>query len=102
MGGYARISGHLEDERTVFAATEVHCRLTLKVRFARNQSTNKNELIFAVSETEATCRMQLSRQKRMQPAWNDGIPSGRKDVTAHDWHDARIEIEIVPWGLEEK
>jgi hypothetical protein len=97
--GNARISGHLEDERTVFAATEVHCRLTLKVRFARNQSTNKNELIFAVSETEATCRMQLSRQKRMKPAWNDGIPSaGRKDVTAHDWHDARIEI--VPWGLE--
>jgi hypothetical protein len=35
----------------------------------------------------------------MKPAWNDGIPSaGRKDVTAHDWHDARIEI--VPWGLE--
>ena len=46
--------GHLDDESTVFAATDVHSRLTLKVRLAKNQNTNKIKLIFAISETEAT------------------------------------------------
>jgi hypothetical protein len=50
----------------VLAATEVHCRLILNVRLARNQSTNKIELIFATSETEATCSTGISTRKPRQ------------------------------------
>ena len=58
----------LEEESTVLAATDVHCRLILKVRFARNQSTNKIELMFATSETEATCTTGIGTRKIWQTA----------------------------------
>ena len=53
-GGWSVVGGHLDDESTVFAATDVHSRLTLKARLAKNQNTNKIKAILAISETEAT------------------------------------------------
>jgi hypothetical protein len=45
------VKRYLEDDSTVFAATEVYSRLILNERLARNQRANKIELIFAISDT---------------------------------------------------
>jgi hypothetical protein len=58
----------LEDDKTVFAATEVHSRLTLNARLARNHRTNKTELIFAISLTVAICTVAISIWEKKQNA----------------------------------
>ncbi len=59
---------YLEDDKTVFAATEVHSRLTLNARLARNHNTNKTELIFAISLTVAICNVAMGRWEKKQNA----------------------------------
>ncbi len=56
----------LDEERTVLAATDVHCKLILNVRLARNHNAKSMALIFAISETEAICRTSVGAWNRKQ------------------------------------
>ena len=69
----------LDEERTVLAATDVHCKLILNVRLARNHNAKSMALIFAISETEAICRTNecwRTEQKTRKRSRTRGVTRG--------------------------
>ncbi len=79
----------LDEESTVLAATDVHCKLILNVRLARNHNAKSMALIFAMSETEAICRTSVGARNRKQGREVEHGGSPGAMAAARGWGAAR-------------